>query len=63
MVSYILDIDPAAKQELLEMTSTTGRLKALSVHLEGIIQRVNAQIARDATKRKVKGNGHYGSPN
>jgi len=63
MVSYILDIDPAAKQELLEMTSTTGRLKSLTVHLEGIIQRVNEQIARDAMKRKVKGNGHYGNPN
>jgi Lon protease-like protein len=59
MVSYVLEIAPAAKQELLEMTSTTGRLKALAAHLEGTIQRVNAQIARDAMSRKVKGNGHF----
>jgi Lon protease-like protein len=63
LVSYILDIAPAAKQELLEMTSTTGRLKSLAVHMDGTIQRVNAQIARDAMNRKVKGNGHYGAWN
>jgi hypothetical protein len=45
------------------MTSTTGRLKSLAVHMDGTIQRVNAQIARDAMNRKVKGNGHYGAWN
>ena len=59
MVSYVLDIAPAAKQELLEMTSTTGRLQSLAAHLEDTIQRVNSQIARDAMSKKVKGNGHF----
>ena len=59
MVSYVLDIAPSAKQELLEMTSTTGRLKSLAAHLEETIQRVNSQIARDAMSRKVNGNGHF----
>jgi len=59
MVSYVLDIATSAKQELLEMTSTTGRLKSLAAHLEETIQRVNSQIARDAMSRKVKGNGHF----
>jgi Lon protease-like protein len=61
MVSYILDVDPEAKQLLLEMNSTTGRLKSLHVHLEEAIQRLSGQIARDKINHKVSGNGHYRS--
>ena len=62
MVSFVLDIDPDAKQALLEMTSIEGRLKTLTVHLEEATQRLNAEIAREKISHKVKGNGHYGKP-
>jgi len=62
MVSFVLDIDPEAKQALLEMTSIEGRLKTLTVHLEEATQRLNAEIAREKISHKVKGNGHYGKP-
>jgi Lon protease-like protein len=62
MVSFVLDIDPEAKQALLEMTSVDGRLKTLSVHLEEAMQRLNAEIVREKISHKVKGNGHYGKP-
>jgi len=62
MVSFVLDIDPEAKQALLEMTSIDGRLKTLTVHLEEAMQRLNAEIAREKISHKVKGNGHYGKP-
>jgi len=62
MVSFVLDVDPEAKQALLEMTSIEGRLKTLAVHLEETLQRLNAEIARDKISHKVKGNGHYGNP-
>jgi len=62
MVSFVLDIDPEAKQELLEMVSVEGRLKTLTVHLEETLQRLNTEISRDKISHKVKGNGHYGRP-
>jgi Lon protease-like protein len=62
MVSFVLDLDPEAKQSLLEMTSIEGRLKTLAVHLEEAMQRLNAEIAREKISHKVKGNGHYGKP-
>jgi len=62
MVSYVLGVEPEPKQELLEMTSTTGRLKSLTVYLEDAVQRLNGQIARDEVSEKVKGNGHLGLP-
>ncbi len=62
MVSYVLGVEPEPKQELLEMTSTTGRLKSLAVYLEDAVQRLNGQIARDQISEKVKGNGHLGLP-
>jgi len=62
MVSYVLGVEPEPKQELLEMKSTTGRLKALTVHLEDAVQRLKGQIARDKISEKVKGNGHLGLP-
>jgi Lon protease-like protein len=62
MVSFVLDIDPEAKQALLEMTSVEGRLKTLTVYLEEAMQRLNAEIVREKISHKVKGNGHYGKP-
>ena len=62
MVSYVLGVEPEPKQELLEMTSTTGRLKSLAVYLEDTVQRLNGQIARDKISEKVRGNGHLGLP-
>ena len=62
MVSYVLDIETRSKQALLEMTSTTGRLKSLVVHLEETIQRMNEQIALNEIRNRVKGNGHHGNP-
>jgi Lon protease-like protein len=62
MVSFVLDVDPEAKQALLEMTSVEGRLKTLTVHLDEAVQRLNAEIAREKISNKVKGNGHYGKP-
>ena len=62
MVSYVLGVDPEPKQELLEMTSTTGRLKAVAVYLEDAIQRLNGQIERARVSERVKGNGHLGLP-
>jgi ATP-dependent Lon protease len=62
MVSFVLDIDPEAKQSLLEMTSVEGRLKTLAVHLDEAMERLNAEIAREKISHKVKGNGHYGKP-
>jgi Lon protease-like protein len=62
MVSFVLDLDPEAKQALLEMTSVEGRLKTLTVHLEETMQRITAEITREKISHKVKGNGHYGKP-
>jgi len=62
MVSYVLGVEPEPKQELLEMTSTTGRLKSLAIYLEDTVQRLNGQIARDKISEKVRGNGHLGLP-
>ncbi len=62
MVSFVLDVEPEAKQSLLEMTSIEGRLKTLAVHLEEATQRLNTEIAREKISHKVKGNGHYSNP-
>ena len=62
MVSFVLDVEPEAKQSLLEMTSIEGRLKTLAVHLEETTQRLNTEIAREKISHKVKGNGHYSNP-
>jgi hypothetical protein len=58
LVSFVLDIELEPKQELLEMTSTAGRLKALAIYLEEALQRLNAQIDHDTIRHKVKGNGN-----
>jgi len=61
LVSYVLDMDSEAKQELLEMSSTVGRLKSLIVHLDETAARLKKEIAREAIAHKAKGNGHFGN--
>jgi ATP-dependent Lon protease len=62
MVSYVLDLSPARKQELLETTSTILRLNALAVDLEKIVSDLQEQIARSGLARKAKTNGDLGKP-
>jgi Lon protease-like protein len=62
MVSYVLDLSPARKQELLETTSTILRLHALAVDLEKILSEMQKQIARSGVAQKAKTNGDLGKP-
>jgi Lon protease-like protein len=62
MVSYVLDLSPARKQELLETTSTILRLHALAVDLEKILSDLQEQIARSGLAQKAKTNGDLGKP-
>jgi len=59
LVSYALDIDTAAKQALLEMNSTTGRLKSLVVHLHATVQRLKKELAQKDVGRKARGSGYF----
>jgi len=62
MISYILDIDPEAKQKLLEMTSAAERLRSLVPHLTESIQKLQQQLALKEIMHKVRGNGDLGKP-
>jgi ATP-dependent Lon protease len=62
MMSYVLDIGTARKQELLETTSTSQRLLSLAVDLESAIEQLEKQIARKRVGSKVSGNGDLGKP-
>ena len=59
MVSSVLSLVPELSQDLLEMTSTTGRLKSLYVYLEEIARRLSAQILSGGTGPKGKQDGHW----
>ena len=59
LVSYALDIDTIAKQALLEMNSTTGRLKSLVVHLNETAERLKKQPIQKSVARKVRSNAHF----
>ena len=58
MVSYVLDLTPARKQELLEMPSTFLRLSALVDDLESTILQLEEQISRRAHAYKAANNGN-----
>ncbi|HEX4998659.1 MAG TPA: LON peptidase substrate-binding domain-containing protein [Terriglobia bacterium] len=58
VVSSILNLDLESRQGLLEITSTWRRLRALVIHLEEAIQRVNAQLGSTRGNGK-HGNGHF----
>jgi Lon protease-like protein len=62
MIGYVLDIEAEEKQKLLEMTSTSERLRVLAQHLANAISRVEQQIAINAVAAKVRGNGDLGKP-
>jgi ATP-dependent Lon protease len=62
MISYILDIEPEAKQKLLEMTSAAERLRSLVPHLNDSIEKLQQQIALKEVMHKVRGNGDLGKP-
>jgi len=62
MVSYVLDLPSARKQELLELTSTSARLEGLAVDLEEIVGQLKLQIDRKGLARKIGTNGDLGKP-
>jgi len=62
MISYLLEIDPEAKQKLLEMTSAAERLRSLVPHLNDSIEKLQQQLALKEVMHKVRGNGDLGKP-
>jgi ATP-dependent Lon protease len=62
MVSYVLDIEHEEKQRLLEMTSTTERLRLVVAHLTDTLSKLEQQRAYKETAAKVRGNGDLGRP-
>jgi Lon protease-like protein len=62
MVSYVLDLPAARKQELLEFSSTEARLDALVSDLEEVLEQLKAQIDRKHHARRAGLNGHLGKP-
>ncbi len=61
-IAYVLDIDSEDKQSLLEMTSTSERLRALITHLSSSIKKIEQQIGYKDIVKKVRGNGDLGTP-
>lgn len=59
MVSSVLSLAPELSQDLLEMISTTGRLKALYVYLEEIARRLTAQLPAGGSSPRGKHDGHW----
>ena len=62
MVSYVLDIDSEDKQKLLEMDSTSERLRMLVAHLTDVTRKLEEQRAYKDVMAKVRGNGDLGKP-
>lgn|SRR5688572_1193975 len=62
MVSYVLDLGAARKQELLESTSTLFRLRSLIEDLETAITQLQGQVARKGLAHKAIRNGDLGKP-
>jgi Lon protease-like protein len=62
MVSYVLDLGAARKQELLETTSTLYRLRSLIDDLETAVTQLQGQIARKGLAHKAVRNGDLGKP-
>jgi len=60
MVSYVLDLNPTRKQELLEIPSTFLRLTALVDDLESIILKLEEQLSLKGHAYKAANNGHLG---
>jgi Lon protease-like protein len=62
MVSYVLDIESEEKQKLLEMDSTSERLRMLVAHLSETLRKLEQQRAYKEVMHKVRGNGDLGNP-
>jgi ATP-dependent Lon protease len=62
MVSYVLDLSPERKQELLETSSTIVRLNALAMDLEKLVAQLQGQMDRKGLARKASSNGDLGKP-
>src|SRR6185503_16235504 len=62
MVGYVLDIESEEKQKLLEMDSTTERLRMLLAHLTETLRKLEQQRAHKELMSKVRGNGDLGKP-
>lgn len=60
MVSYVLDLNPARKQELLETTSTRLRLSGLVDELRTVISELEVQLSRKGHSHRAANNGHLG---
>lgn len=62
LVSYVLNLDPEDKQQLLEMTLTSERLTVLVDHLKATVERLEHQLTLKGKIEKVRGNGDLGMP-
>jgi ATP-dependent Lon protease len=62
MVSYVLDLTAARKQELLETTSTILRLHGLAVDLEKLLSQLQEQVGHRGNVHKASSNGDLGKP-
>ena len=62
MVTYVLDMEVEAKQELLESTSTRDRLRRLIEHLKTANERLTAQVRQKRVSDTARGNGDLGRP-
>ena len=60
MVSYVLDLNPARKQDLLESTSTRDRLDGLVDDLKTVISQLEEQLSRRGLSHKASHNGDLG---
>jgi ATP-dependent Lon protease len=62
MVSYVLDITSEEKQALLEMDTTSERLRMLVAHLTDTLRKLEQQRSYKQLMSKVRGNGDLGNP-
>jgi Lon protease-like protein len=62
MISYVLDMDTDAKQQLLETTSTAGRLETLIRYLKEANRRLTQQVHLKRTTETSRRNGDLGRP-
>ena len=60
LIAYVLDMDRAEKQRLLEMTSVRDRLVALIDYLKRANENLQQQVNQKEIEEKARGNGHLG---
>ena len=62
MVTYVIDMEVEAKQELLESTSTRDRLQRLIEYLKSAIERLTERVRLKRVSDTARGNGDLGRP-